>query len=191
METPCLLNHRQSDRSITRLSGPITGGPRYIRWERNVGCTIETDEQTYKLLQSRQVIEPNIDELKERARQLRDAGNQLIEPASFAPRSDWSQHEFYRFWEGIIAGRAKAVRFLAGWESSVGCTYEYLCAVRGGKDTLSENAEPLGTSAALILIDTAVEEMSGISKKLDLHRARLLSMKEAIAFAHQERVVVR
>lgn len=45
------------------LSGPITGGPRFINWEKSVGISLSHDEQTYRLLRKRQVIDPNIKDL--------------------------------------------------------------------------------------------------------------------------------
>jgi hypothetical protein len=170
------------------LSGPITGGPRFIRWQNSVGKVAESDDSTYQLLLQRQVIGPNIEELKGHAKAFRDSGKNIIEPGSFeAPTRLWSQQEFYRFWEAVIAEHAKGVIFLDGWHSSVGCTYEFFCAVRAGKPTFNQRVEELPPARAVELIAGAVDELTGDSARLKKHRSKLLAMKEAIAFAHSER----
>ena len=149
------------------LSGPITGGPRFIRWQSSVGHAAEADESTYQLLLQRQVIGPNIEDLKTQASAFRNTGKNIIEPGSFeAPARLWSQQEFYRFWEAVIAEHAKGVIFLNGWESSVGCTYEFFCAVRAAKPTFNQNLNALSPARAVELIGGAIEQLSGESAKL-------------------------
>jgi hypothetical protein len=170
------------------LSGPITGGPRFIAWESGVGAALVAEQDTYSLLLRRQVIQPNVVDLQRHAEDLRKTGKQIIEPGSFeAPGGVWSQLEFYRFWEAVITEHANNVMFADGWHLSVGCTYEFLCAVRAGKNTLWQNEESLDPMAAVKLIQDSVAGIPQTTLRLERHRSRLLAMKDAIAFAYSER----
>lgn len=167
------------------LSGPITGGPRFVAWEKGVGSKLDGDEQTYRLLRKRQVIDPNIRDLIFAAEQLRKANKlNVIEPGSFeSPNQLWTQNEFYRFWESVITDRADRVIFRDGWETSVGCTYEYLCAVRNGQKTLDAGLKILPFSKAVSLIAKSSKDFDDISERMKDHRQKLLAMGEAIKFS--------
>ena len=167
------------------LSGPITGGPRFINWEKSVGISLSHDEQTYRLLRKRQVIDPNIKDLIRFAESFRSEKNlNVIEPGSFeSPNQLWSQNEFYRFWESVITDRADRVIFCDGWETSVGCTYEYLCAVRNGQKTLDTRLKSLPFAKAVSLIKRSSKDFAEISERMKQHRAKLLAMGQAIEFS--------
>ena len=148
------------------LSGPITGGPRFVAWEKEVGSVLVDDEQTYRLLRQRQVINPNINDLIAAAKVFREKGKlNIIEPGSFeSPNQLWTQNEFYRFWETVITDRADRVIFLDGWQTSVGCTYEYLCAVRYKQTTLDKDQNEINFEKAVKLIDDSSKEFDEISQ---------------------------
>lgn len=171
------------------LSGPITGGPRFVGWEKEVGVLLDDDEQTYRLLRQRQVVDPNIRDLINAARDYREQKKlNIIEPGSFeSPNQLWTQNEFYRFWETVITDRANRVIFLDGWETSVGCTYEYLCAVRNGQETVDRNLKKLSYDKAIQLIDKSSKEFDDISQRARLHRAKLMAMGKAISFSAKDR----
>ena len=170
------------------LSGPITGGPRFIEWEQRVGSLLGGDEQTYRLLRQRQVIDPNIKDLIAAADVLREKKKlSVIEPGSFeSPNQLWSQNEFYRFWESVITDRAERVIFCDGWETSVGCTYEYLCAIRNGQTTLNSSLKNLPQSVATKLIISSSKDFDEISDRMKQHKHKLLAMAEAIKFSAKE-----
>ena len=170
------------------LSGPITGGPRFVDWQKRVGESLSNDKDTYGMLLRRQVIGPNIDDLTTLARDMREKDKFIIEPGSFeSPSRLWSQAEFYRFWEQVITEHAERVLFSAGWHLSVGCVYEYLCAVRGGKNCFDQEEKPLPLKDACEMIEKGASELDEKSPVLTKHKERLLSMMEAIKFADAER----
>lgn len=170
------------------LSGPITGGPRFVEWQKTVGELLSNDSDTYSMLLRRQVIGPNIDELKSLAKDMRDNEKFIIEPGSFeSPSRLWSQAEFYRFWEQVITEHAERVLFSEGWHLSVGCVYEYLCAVRGVKTCFDQNDKPLPVDEACDLIEKGVKDLDPKSPVLSKHRGRLEAMMEAIRFAASEK----
>lgn len=170
------------------LSGPITGGPRFVAWEKEVGSVLVDDEQTYRLLRQRQVINPNINDLIAAAKVFREKGKlNIIEPGSFeSPNQLWTQNEFYRFWETVITDRADRVIFLDGWQTSVGCTYEYLCAVRNKQTTLDKDQNEINFEKAVKLIDDSSKEFDEISQRTKLHREKLMAMGKAIAFSARD-----
>lgn len=172
------------------LSGPITGGPRFIKWQRDVGDSLSSDKDTYDLLFKRQVFEPNISELKSKAELLRKKGNAIIEPGSFeSPNQRWSQGEFYRFWEQVITEHAQKVIFSEGWHLSVGCLYGYLCAVRSGKQCLAENFSALPVDAACEQIRSSVNVLPSDSARLETLKSRLLALASAIEFEDSYKAV--
>ncbi len=169
------------------LSGPITGGPRFIRWQLEVGEALSGDLETYSMLIRRQVIGPNIDDLIALAKKKREEKRSIIEPASFeSPSRLWSQNEFYRLWEQVITEHAESVLFKDGWHLSVGCVYEYLCAVRGSRSCFDESDAPLSVERACKLISDGIQEITPDKPILAKHRTRLEAMMNAIKFAASE-----
>lgn len=170
------------------LSGPITGGPRFIRWQQAVGDSLSSDKDTYDLLFKRQVVEPNIAELKLKAGAMREEGVALIEPGSFeSPSQRWSQGEFYRFWEQVITEHAQRVIFSTGWHLSAGCLYEYLCAVRSKKECVDESFGALPAKAACALIRAGVSSLTNNSGRLETLKSRLCALANAIEFEAAEK----
>lgn len=166
------------------LSGPITGGPRFVKWQNDVGEALSNDPETYSMLVRRQVIGPNIDDLISLSEKMRDEDRFIIEPASFeSPSRLWSQNEFYRLWEQVITEHAEKVLFKDGWHLSVGCVYEYLCAVRGNKACFDENDADLPVPKACALVREGAKDLDPKSPVLSKHRARLEAMMKAIEFS--------
>jgi len=166
------------------LSGPITGGPRFVKWQADVGEALSNDPDTYSMLVRRQVIDPNIDDLISLSKKMREEDRFIIEPASFeSPSRLWSQNEFYRLWEQVITEHAEKVVFKGGWHLSVGCVYEYLCAVRGNKACFDENGEDLPVNKACALVRGGAKDLDPESAVLSKHRARLEAMMKAIEFS--------
>lgn len=103
---------------------------------------------------------PNIADVQRTAEQERNADRLTIEPGSFeADLEHWGQPEFYNFWDRVIEDHAAEVRFMPGWELSVGCTFEYLCARKHGRTTLDIDGNPLLVETALGLLHSALREI--------------------------------
>ncbi|WDF74191.1 DUF4406 domain-containing protein [Novosphingobium sp. KACC 22771] len=106
----CILG---SHRNAIYVSGPITTGPRFIvDVERN-------------FVASDGVIQANIDDILKIAHSLREeTGRIVIEPGSLAVPS-WSQDDYLELWTSLIERHIAEVRFLNGWDASIGCALEY------------------------------------------------------------------
>lgn len=156
------------------LSGPITGGKRFLDWHRTKGWVLSNAE--YRRERRLAVVEPNIDAVQAAAQSERAAGRNTIEPGSFeADFKEWGQKEFLDFWEKVIEEHAEFVRFMDGWAYSAGCTYEYLCALRCALKTCDMQGEDLGPKRALELIDVALAD---IWTQLDVNSRRNAPLAE-------------
>jgi hypothetical protein len=183
-----MLKSTLGDERVTYLSGPITGGKRFVEWHVAVGSKVADDDQRRSLCQS-QVINFNILALQKLASDLRKQDIKLIEPGSFeTPPLIWPQKEFYALWREVIQSHAKAVRCVDGWQFSVGCAYEYLCAIEctfPKIDTEKFDGAPLPPTEALELIKAASDSLTDSDVKLIELKTKLETMHAAIAFHSQ------
>lgn len=140
------------------LSGPITGGKKFISWYRETGQRI-SDADEYRRARREQVIKTNIAAVIAAANRERSVGRFTIEPGSFEDFAQWKQQHFYDFWEKVIHRHVSSVRFMDGWAYSAGCTFEYLCAKRSGVDTFDMEGKLLGRDRALLIINSALEDI--------------------------------
>lgn len=112
-------------RKVIYLSGPITTGPRFIRWWSDVGHGLQASSGEYTDGLRSAVILPNENDLKATAEVLRaDSSDAVIEPASLFV-SDWSQKDYLSLWEEFITAHARKILLLDGWEYSAGCATEF------------------------------------------------------------------
>ena len=153
------------------LSGPITGGKRYID-----ACTTALHTPSKKLDRAAGVIEANAAALKVKAEKIRlEEMTPVIEPGSFEVGfPGWGQPDYLALWEKVIAEHASAVRFLDGWEYSAGCAFEYLCALRHEVPTIDEWGDDLNSDKALTLLADAIAEIRTTTDGGALELTRLL-----------------
>jgi hypothetical protein len=141
------------------LSGPITGGRRFLIWHEKEGRSLGKD--SYKDARQLAVVKPNIADIQAAAKLQREAGRDTIEPGSFeADFEHWGQEDFLRFWEKVIEHHAAQVRFMEGWQFSSGCTFEYLCARKHGRETCDMDGGALAPDTAIELLDEALAEIA-------------------------------
>lgn len=147
------------DRDAVYLSGPLTTGPRFLRWYTSRGRILEPDPSRYELAHRAEVLEPNIHAIRDLAHRLRrEKGWQVIEPTAFEV-PHWSQEDYRYFWGQVIERYACRVVFMEGWESSKGACYEFLVAAERAIETLSQEGAPLTLPEARAKIQAAVREM--------------------------------
>jgi hypothetical protein len=148
------------------LSGPITGGPRLLDWHTATGRNLPDDLRSSS--RARAVTKVNIAELIVEGERQRGARRRTIEPASFeAEVEGWGQPQFYTFWNEVIRCHADRVVFVPGWEYSVGCTFEYLCARRQSLPTFELDGLALAPDRATALIDAALTRIAGAHDPAD------------------------
>jgi hypothetical protein len=147
------------NRDAVYLSGPLTTGPRFLRWYTSRGRMLESDPPRYESAHRAEVIQPNVAMIRSLAHRLRQAkGWQVIEPTAFEV-PQWSQEDYRYFWGRVIERYACRVVFVDGWEYSKGACYEFLVAVGRALETLSQEGTPITLAQARARIDAAVREM--------------------------------
>lgn len=167
------------------LSGPITGGKRFLEWHCTTGRGLS--DADYRQECRTAVVNLNIAEIQAAAKKEREAGCNTIEPGSFeADFKQWGQKEFLDFWEKVIKEHVACVRFLDGWAYSSGCTFEYLCALRCGLKTCDMHGEALGPDKALSLLNVALSEIWTRLDDGDRRNAPLAKLHDKISGYRRE-----
>lgn len=157
-----VLSSVVEDREAVYLSGPLTTGPRFLRWYTRYGKALAPGSSQYELAHRREVFEPNVREIRDLAHRLRRKEQwQVIEPTAFEV-PHWSQEDYRYFWGRVIERYACRVVFMEGWEYSKGACYEFLVAAERALETLSQGGAPITLAEARARIDAAVREMHGL-----------------------------
>lgn len=157
----CILGN---DRRVTYVSGPITTGPRFVTAREN--GIAEADKSA--------VINANIAEIVEAAESLRrDSGRIVIEPGSLLVQA-WSQEDYLTLWTALITRYIAEVRFLSGWQMSIGCALEYARAVENGIVCCDLDGTPISKDAAIVLVAGSAAQLANhADERLSLLGTRL------------------
>lgn len=167
------------------LSGPITGGRRFLEWHETTGRGISETE--YRSAKGAAVVQKNIEEVQLTAKLERDAHRNTIEPGSFeAEFEHWGQEDFLRFWEKVIEHHASEVKFMNGWEFSSGCAHELLCARKHGRPTADMSGVQLTNEAALELLDKALNEIGAKHDPADPRDAEIAKLHAKITESREK-----
>jgi hypothetical protein len=156
-------------REATYLSVPITTGRRFIEWFALRGRELDPGSEAYKREHEAAVIRPNCEAAKQLLASLRAAcqhGEVVIEPTALV-RPHWGQDEYRYFWGKVIERYVGAVVFLAGWEYSSGCAFEFLTATRAGAETRAANGRRIARPDALAWVRRALDEMQSFGVKAE------------------------
>lgn len=146
---------------IIYLSGPITGGRRFVDWHRDVGSRIG-DGDAYRDARRHAVFLPNCHEMQELAEGLRTKDRIILAPAAFeAGPSNWSQDQYLALWERVISHHASAVVLMSDWWLSAGCALECRVAYSRGIEVLTATGETFDRRAAADALARGVETCSG------------------------------
>lgn len=136
------------------LSGPIRTGPRFVELLR-AGADPETAGVA--------AFERNCAELRAAAARLRKERHQaVVEPASVDIQG-WSRHDYEKLWRAFIERYASLVLFMPGWQYSLGCALEYLCALSKGVRAEDVGGGELTVGAALSLLRAARDDLLSAS----------------------------
>lgn len=130
---------------IVYVSTPITTGERFIQWYGTIGKNIDEDSRKYNYKKKKNVIYPNIRNAREYIKNIKKATNKvIIDPTNLENTMlQWSQNEFYQFWDRVIEDLVDEVIFLDGWEYSIGCCHEYLSAIENNIKAYNQNMEEI------------------------------------------------
>jgi hypothetical protein len=176
-------------RNAVYVSTPITTGPAYLDWRRQVSGTLDESHAKYRDTLRSQVIEANIARAADivlRVRQRFADHDLVIDPTLLHDVDDWIQSDYHRFWSEVVRRFARSVVFVDGWEYSTGCTVEFAAAVTVGAKLFTGSFHEISPTAGVQLVARAIDEVE--SAKLDstpLKRS-LRSIEEAIRMASNE-----
>lgn len=168
------------------LSGPITGGRRFLDWHCTIGHSLS--DANYKQECQAEVVDRNIADILAVAKAERDAGRNTIEPGSFEAKfPQWGQKEFLDFWEKVIKQHAAHVRFMDDWAYSAGCAFEYLCALRCKLEPCDIQGRPLRPESAIQLLDAALTDISSQLNERASRNGAIANLYDKI-FARREEI---
>jgi hypothetical protein len=134
-----------ADNEIVYVSCPINTGERFIHWYGSIGKNLDKSSSEYSKEREKNVVLPNIRKAKECIKDIRKAANKvIIDPTNIENETlQWSQNEFYQFWDRVIKDLVNEIIFLDGWEYSIGCCYEYLSAIESNIKVYNQSMEVL------------------------------------------------
>lgn len=117
---------------------PVTSGPRLWKLAKELGLSdlqkvAESVPERYK----NEVLSPNSAYAAEFAASVRGRHGLVIDPSRLVIR-DWSQKQYWVFWEEIIVRYVRNLLVSRDWAYSRGCVYECMFAVQQSIPVLSE-----------------------------------------------------
>lgn len=139
------------------VSTPINTGKRYIDLLSSVDENLDSLE--FEKLRAKIVVEPNILNAKEIVDDIRKSSNKIIiDPTTLENDIlQWSQEEFYYFWDKVIEVLIKQIIFLDGWEYSLGCCYELLSAIEHNVEIYTQDIMTITVSEAVLKIHKSID----------------------------------
>jgi len=143
---------------IVYISCPITTGKSFVNWYSSVGKKLDISSSKYSNELKKKVICPNVNNAKKFIKNLREATNKvIIDPTNLEKDTlQWSQNDFYQYWDRIIKDLVDEIIFLDGWEYSIGCCYEYLTAIESNIKAYNQNRGILTLADAKRKISTSM-----------------------------------
>jgi|NGEPerStandDraft_6_1074524.scaffolds.fasta_scaffold164464_1 hypothetical protein len=116
---------------------------------------LQEDRPSNRTAYEARVLRPNRREARLVATAVRAKyGNLVIDPTHLKV-SGWSQANYHAFWTTVLERYVGRVIFADGWQFSIGCSVEFLSAVRLGAQTLNQNFAPIETTDAMRLLRSA------------------------------------
>jgi hypothetical protein len=167
------------DERAIYLSGPITTG---LAWVEAVQAG-KPDRDT--------VIAANSAVMRDAARKLRNETRQIvIEPASLTVRG-WSQEDYLELWTNVIEKHASEVRFMRGWQYSIGCALEFRRAARRHIATTELDGARISAADGVDALNGAVSDLRLRSRRTESLQALAVALsavaEEMAGALHEEK----
>ena len=153
-----ILKDLFSGNDILYVSTPINTGERFIQWYSTIDKKLLFNEKLYNEARKKYVIEPNVKNAKFCINKIRKStGKVIIDPTTFESEIlEWTQDEFYHFWDKIIKELVSEIILLDGWEYSVGCCHELLSAIESNINIYSEDMKRLSINECIIRLKKSI-----------------------------------
>lgn len=139
------------------LSTPITGGQRWLNWDG--------DPETKKS----QVIDPNIAAAKRILTNL--PSPKVIDPTVLEVPG-WTQNDYRYFFGEVVKRHASGLVMADGWQVSIGCVYEYLCARQHRLQVLDSRLHEIAPDSAWFMVANGIRQVE--RQKRDATQLKLL-----------------
>lgn len=151
-----------ADNEITYVSCPITSGEKFVQWYSSRGKELNPNGADYIQEKFDLVISQNVKNAKKYIHVLRTTTNKVvIDPTNLEDDSlEWSQNDYYQFWDKVIQDMVDEIIFLDGWEYSFGCCVEFLSATRKNIKRLSQSKEIISLKTAMKKIRHSIDVYS-------------------------------
>jgi hypothetical protein len=147
------------DRSAVYVAAPITSGRRFVDWLARRDAGIKIGTPAYESEHRRHVVVPNLAAAAAEVSRLRSRLAGVVIDPTAVEFNGWEQPDYHSLWQTVIERYAGMVVFLKGWEYSVGCSCEFLTALRTGATTLAADLTPLSCSQGVAALRTAATVM--------------------------------
>jgi len=151
------------DSSALYCSAPITSGRRFIRWVRERSNDIRDIEHAaveHADEHRAQVVEPNLEHASAVIRRLRQLSPiPVIDPTVVPHVPVWTQEDWLRFWERVIARFVIGVVFVNDWQFSYGCAHEFMYAHARGIAMFAEDGSAINFANGRGLVENAIAEI--------------------------------
>jgi len=154
-----ILNSLFSGNEIIYVSTPINTGERFIKWYNSIGKNLTENSVEYKKEITKNVVEPNVKNAKECIKKIRKLTRKtIIDPTTLenGKTINWSQDEFYQFWDKVMQELVNEIVLLDGWEYSVGCCHELLSALENGIEIYSQDMKVMSISEVIIRMNKSI-----------------------------------
>lgn len=164
-----------ASRPAVYLSHPITTGPRFLEWRKEVAAHHLPEDEVYGGRLKREVIAENVRRAAPlRARIAESFGDQEIIDPTEVDVPHWKQWDYHRVWAEVLERFVDTIVFADGWEYSTGCAVEYAVVLDLGLEALDARLEPLTAARANELLEKAAAELKavGLSNSIALTVAR-------------------
>jgi Domain of unknown function (DUF4406) len=120
-----LMSSVGAQMGVTYLSAPISTGLRDVRLMRELGVSKQELRERFPSEYRKRVLEPNEREARKYAQMVRrlGGGDLVVCPGElYVP--DWSQPDYWKFWEEVIRSFCLNMAVAPGWELSTGARLE-------------------------------------------------------------------
>lgn len=147
--------------SAVYISTPITTGPRFVAWRREMASGLSPESPDYRSRRAEEVIAPNRADVSRVLKLVRDRfDDSVIDPTALEDVPGWEQFDYHRFWTETIRRYVHTVVFVDGWQYSSGCVLELAAAVAADARLRHEDLAPLDPYEAVSLIQDAISDVS-------------------------------
>ena len=144
---------------------PVTSGPRLWKLAKELGISeLSEVRRVAPERLEKEVLRPNCAAAAQFVGGARIRHKLVIDPSRLVI-PEWSQKQYWRFWEYIILEYVAAVLLSPEWSYSRGCVYECIFAVRNSIPVLSEQDEVLTIQELREIASGAIRERDSLGIK--------------------------